>query len=128
MPTRKVMRASSQFLLDDLNLPDELRKDLDAKKGLSGVLKLIPERERLDLESEQYNALSDPIRLQIMYSLKIFDMCPCVIKKITELSDSKLSYHLGILEKAGMISSRQNRNWRIYTLTATGRDFLNDRE
>jgi ArsR family transcriptional regulator len=122
------MRASSQYLLDDLNLPDELRKALDAKKGLSGVLQLIPERERLDLESEQYNALSDPIRLQIMYSLKIFDMCPCVIKKITELSDSKLSYHLSILEKAGMISWRQNRNWRIYTLTATGRDFLKDRE
>ncbi|MCE5295630.1 MAG: winged helix-turn-helix domain-containing protein [Euryarchaeota archaeon] len=128
MPTRKVMRANSQFLLDDLNLPGDLRKDLDAKKGLSGVLELIPERERLDLEAEQYNALSDPIRLQIMYSLKVLDMCPCVIKKITDLSDSKLSYHLSILEKAGMISSRQNRNWRIYSLTAVGRGFLMKRE
>lgn len=128
MPTRKVMRANSQFLLEDLNLPDDLRKDLESKKGLSGVLELIPERERLELEADQYNALSDPIRLQIMYSLKVFDMCPCVIKKITDLSDSKLSYHLGILEKAGMISSRQNRNWRIYSLTAIGRGFIKSRE
>jgi ArsR family transcriptional regulator len=127
MAARRVRRANSYYLLDDLNLPDDLRKDLDKKKGLPGVLKLVPERDRLEFEAEQYHALSDPIRLQIVYALQVLDMCPCMIKKITDLTDSKLSYHLGILEKAGLIASRQSKNWRIYSLTDKGRSFIKAR-
>jgi ArsR family transcriptional regulator len=113
---------------DDLNLPEELRKELESRGGIGGVLEIVPERGYLEYQAQQFHSLSDPIRLQIMYALRIFDMCPCMLKRITDLSDSKLSYHLGKLEGAGLVSSRQNKNWRIYSLTENGRTYMKDRE
>ena len=37
------------------------------------------------------------------------------------MSDSKLSYHLEILESAGFITHLQRQKWRIYVITVEGR-------
>jgi len=109
---------------DDLNVPPGIKKEIESRGGVPGLLELVPQRGYLTYQAGQFDSLSDPIRLQIMYALKLFDMCPCILKKITDLSDSKLSYHLGKLENAGLVSSRQEKNWRVYSLTESGRSFL----
>ena len=64
------------------------------------------------------NALSDPIRLQIIYLLKQHeDICTCEFQELLDLSQSKVSYHLKILLDAGLVERRVIANWRHYTLT-----------
>jgi ArsR family transcriptional regulator len=53
-------------------------------------------------------------------------LCPCLLKEITELSDSKLSYHLNILEKVKLIESFSQKKWRIYVLTELGKSWMKD--
>ncbi len=107
-----------------MNLPEEMEESLNRHGGLAGVKRSIPGREELSSEAEVFHALSDPIRLQIMHALRAVDLCPCLLKEIAELSDSKLSYHLNILEKAGLIASSPRKRWRIYMLTPSGREWM----
>jgi DNA-binding transcriptional ArsR family regulator len=109
-----------------LNLPEKLEEALLRKGGLDGLKKLIPNRNDLQREAVTFQALSDPIRLQILHAMNIIDLCPCLLKEITGLSDSKLSYHLRILEETKLIASLPEKKWRIYTLTEQGRHLLGD--
>ncbi|MDD3373934.1 MAG: ArsR family transcriptional regulator, partial [Methanoculleus bourgensis] len=36
------------------------------------------------------------------------------------IADSRLSYHLGVLKKEGLIAGEAQGNWIIYRLTADG--------
>jgi ArsR family transcriptional regulator len=98
-----------------------MEEALQRKGGLSGLRKKIPDREELASEARLFQVLSDPIRLQILHSLMVIDLCPCILREITGLSDSKLSYHLNILEEKGLIKSSPRHRWRIYIITELGR-------
>ena len=64
------------------------------------------------------------MRVRIMYSLKRCTLCSCLLKEMTALSDSRLSYHLNVLEEAALIISKPQKKWRIYALTDRGRALL----
>ena len=113
--------ARKECCTDVRNLPDEMEAALSSAGGMGGLKGRVPAREELAKEAALFQALSDPIRLQIMHSLVIADLCPCLLKEITGLTDSKLSYHLGILEGSGLIASSPRQRWRIYALTGLGR-------
>jgi DNA-binding transcriptional ArsR family regulator len=104
-----------------LNLPEEMEAAVRQRGGLEELKSQVPDRKSLASEAELFHALSDPIRLQIMHALLITDLCPCILKDITGLSDSKLSYHLSALEEARLISSSSRKKWRIYILTEIGK-------
>ena len=109
---------------DAMNLPEEMESMISSKGGLNALKSGVPEKADLVSESRFFHSLSDPIRLQILHALITVDLCPCILKEITELSDSKLSYHLNILEKAGLIVSSPRKKWRIYSLTERGRSMI----
>jgi DNA-binding transcriptional ArsR family regulator len=116
------VRASKKQCCEDaLNLPEEMEEALQKKGGLNGIRKMIPDRGELASEARLFQVLSDPIRLQILHSLIVIDLCPCILREITGLSDSKLSYHLNILEEEGLIQSSPRHRWRIYIITEAGR-------
>jgi ArsR family transcriptional regulator, arsenate/arsenite/antimonite-responsive transcriptional repressor len=118
-------RASKQECCENaLNLPEEMEFALQRKGGLKGLIEMVPNREELTSKGKLYQALSDPIRLQILHSLAIIDLCPCILKEISSLSDSKLSYHLSILEEEGLVISSPRQKWRIYILTELGRSLI----
>jgi ArsR family transcriptional regulator len=71
-----------------------------------------------------YQACADPARLKILSLLMIQPLCVCVIKAVIKMADSKLSYHLNILKKAGMIEGDQQGQWIIYHITDQARAFL----
>ena len=71
-----------------------------------------------------FKVFGDPTRLKILSLLTSGTLCVCVIKEILGLADSKLSYHFTILKKAGLISSEQQGNWVLYSLTETGADAI----
>jgi len=69
-------------------------------------------------------ALSDPIRVRILKALHIADLCVCVLVELMDCEYSKLSYHLRLLKKAGLIDSTQDGNFLIYHLTEFGKEML----
>jgi DNA-binding transcriptional ArsR family regulator len=106
------------------SLPKEVADGLREAGGREGLLSRIPDKDSLKELSDRHQALSDPVRLQIIHLLRVSELCPCVLKDLTGLTDSKLSYHLSILEKAKLTVWHQNKNWRVYRLTDLGRSYL----
>ncbi|OPX61621.1 MAG: DNA-binding transcriptional repressor ArsR [Methanomassiliicoccales archaeon PtaB.Bin215] len=106
------------------SLPKEVADGLREAGGREGLLARIPGKDSVKELADRHQALSDPVRLQIIHLLGASELCPCVLKDLTGLTDSKLSYHLSILEKSKLIMWRQNKNWRVYRLTDLGRSYL----
>jgi len=106
------------------DLPDTIQKELDKQGGIEGLLERIPDPSVLHASSRIHQALADPIRLTVMYSILSQPLCVYVIKDVVKIADSKLSYHLSILKEQDFISGEQQGNWIIYSITDRGRQAL----
>ncbi len=106
--------------LVNMNVPDFLQEKLEAHGGIEGIVRSLPDSAELERKSRIYHALSDPTRLKILYLLSVEPLCVCLIKKATEMPDSKLSYHLNVLKESGLIVGERRKNWIIYRLTEDG--------
>ncbi len=102
-------------------LPEQIQTELDARGGLDALARRVPGTEELGERSRIYQALSDPIRLSILYIIRDQPLCVCVINRLMRLSGSKLSYHLTNLREAGLIEGEYQANWIIYSITDRGR-------
>jgi DNA-binding transcriptional ArsR family regulator len=99
----------------------------EAIEGVGGLEKLecsIPSGEEIAYQAKVCKALSNTTRLTILWSVACCEMCPCVLKEFLKVGDSTLSYHLDLLEQAGLVTSRPEKNWRIYAITDKGRKAL----
>ena len=66
---------------------------------------------------KKFKALADQTRLQIMAELcQKGETCVCDLCGITDLQQSKLSYHLKILLDAGLIHKETRGTWSYYAL------------
>jgi DNA-binding transcriptional ArsR family regulator len=119
-------KAEKHICLGDVNVlaPGEVVENVEILGGLDSLRSKLPSDDKVDRMAHSYKALADPIRMKILFSLSLSDLCPCILKEILGLSDSKLSYHLNILESAGYIASRKEKNWRIYFLAERGASIL----
>jgi ArsR family transcriptional regulator len=106
------------------DLPEQIQTELDAMGGLDALASRIPPQTELDAGSRIYHALSDPIRLSILYIIRDQPLCVCVINRFMQLSGSKLSYHLNILKESGLIKGEYHGNWIIYSITERGHRVL----
>jgi len=109
-----------------VQLPPSLDRSITEAGGLDEILSGLPRAELLEKEAAIHRALADPVRLRILHALKKCEMCPCVLKEITGQSDSKLTYHLHVLEAAGLITSTPLKKWSIVALTDMGRHRVRD--
>jgi DNA-binding transcriptional ArsR family regulator len=101
-------------------LPDEVNEQITEIGGIDRIIDII-KPEEIEKEAALHRILSDKTRLAVLKTIKCCDMCPCVIKVLMDISDSRLSYHLTVLEEAGLISSYKKKNWKIYSITEEGR-------
>ena len=62
-------------------------------------------------------ALSDPNRVRVLKLLQEDELCVCELQKILGLAQSTVSKHMKILEDAGMVKSRRQGTWIIYSLS-----------
>jgi ArsR family transcriptional regulator len=92
--------------------------------GEEVLSRAVPDENKLAAMSRRYHALSDPLRLTILYLLRDQPLCVCVINRFMHISDSKLSYHLTILKESGLIEGECRGNWIIYSLTDAGKKFV----
>ena len=109
---------------EDRDLPDPVRLELDRVGGFKTLAKRIPAKKDLEEKSTLHHALSDPLRLTILYLLRDQPLCVCVINHFMRIADSKLSYHLTILKESRLIEGQYHGNWIIYSLTDVGRSAI----
>lgn len=108
---------------DDIIIPDSLRRGYHKIGKSNGILETI-DFDKVFKSVKNFKALSDPNRIIILKILKIIPSCACMLKKVTGLPDSRLSYHLTILKNADLISGNKEKNWIIYSLTGKGEQIL----
>lgn len=120
----KQFEVSLENALKDLELPSEVSRGIERAGGPSELARRLSSTEKLAAEARYHKSLSDVIRLRLLHALSVSEMCPCVLKQIASKSDSKLSYHLKVLESEGLITAKRIKNWRIYSITAKGRRSL----
>jgi DNA-binding transcriptional ArsR family regulator len=101
-------------------IPSPIQEEIDKCGGIAGLAGRLPSEEELESTALLHHALSDTKRLKILLLLGVQPLCVCVIKEIIGVSDSKLSYHLTILKKAGLIKGEQQGSWIIYSITGKG--------
>ncbi|MDG6251123.1 metalloregulator ArsR/SmtB family transcription factor [Methanocalculus sp.] len=101
-------------------IPPEVEASLNVSGGIEGLVSHLPEDAEARAAASLFRALADPFRLKILALLVVQPLCVCVIRSVLEISDSRLSYHLSILKKAGLIAGEQSGTWIIYRLTREG--------
>jgi DNA-binding transcriptional ArsR family regulator len=105
-------------------MPPSVASGLNDHGGIRGLMQEVPSEVRLKKEAKRHQSLADHTRLKILWATSKMDLCPCVLKVVAGVSDSKLSYHLRVLEEAGMVRSRRIKNWMLYSITNLGRETL----
>ncbi len=68
--------------------------------------------------TEQFHALSDETRLQILELLRGGEHCVCELTEALELGQSLLSFHLKSLKEAGLVTDRREGRWAYYAIAA----------
>ena len=111
---------------EEMEIPQVIREELEQRGGFDVLVNSVPPLRDLEKRTRTYHALSDPIRITILYLLAVQPLCVCVIKACIRIADSKLSYHLTILKKAGLIEGEPQGNWIIYRLTEKGKKFVKE--
>ncbi len=110
--------------VDDLSIPQEIADSLCSCGGVEGLIDQLPSDRVFEQMQGWYQASADPVRLKILALLMDQPLCVCVIKAVVRMADSRLSYHLNILKKAGMIEGDQQGQYIIYRITDRARTFL----
>ncbi len=101
-------------------LPPGVEESLCRCGGIQGLVELLPGDADLKRQSALHRALADPLRLRILAMLAMPPLCVCIIREVLGIADSKLSNHLPVLKKAGLIVGEAQGNWIVYRVTDDG--------
>ena len=69
--------------------------------------------------AETFKALSDPVRRDILQMLKIGRMSAGDIGSHFDMTGATISYHLGILKKAELVTEHKEKNFIFYELNTS---------
>jgi len=72
---------------------------------------------QLRFKAKIFNALSDPVRLDIIEFLRGGEKCVCEIVPYVDLIQPMVSRHLKILKDCGLLKYRKEGNRRLYSVT-----------
>ncbi|MDN7024034.1 winged helix-turn-helix transcriptional regulator [Methanoculleus sp. FWC-SCC1] len=118
------MTKDERYQDASLPLPPGVEESLCRCGGIAGLVEQLPDDTIFEQDCGLYRVLADPLRLKILAMLAVQPLCVCVIKTVLDIADSKLSYHLSVLKKAGLIAGDQQGNWIIYSLTELGSEWV----
>jgi ArsR family transcriptional regulator len=78
---------------------------------------MLPTKVENKLKSKIFDALADPVRLEILEFLRNGEKCVCEIIPHLGLIQPLVSRHLKILKDSGLVRDRKDGNKRFYSLT-----------
>lgn len=120
---RREATGSCDCRLPEL-IPESVQGSLDRLGGVDELSGRLPPDDDLSSMARIHKAMADPLRMKVLHLLAISRLCVCVIRAVTCVEDSKLSYHLGLLRSAGLVSSLREGNWVIYEITPSGKRWV----
>jgi len=126
MTTKRPAAKTKKEPMCRTEIPDTIKCDLNEVGGVKGLNERLPSKKNIEKISALHHALSDPVRLTILYLLTGQPLCVCVIKECIGIAGSKLSYHLNILKESGLIDCEQQGNWIIYSITEKGKKYADE--
>lgn len=106
-------------------IPVEIEDEIACVGGVTGLSRRLPPRKTLERIASLHGVLTDPVRLQLLLVLLERRLCVCVLKRIVSCPDTRLSYHLSILKRAGLVDSKRDRSFLHYFLTTGGKAVAN---
>ena len=104
----RVKRLVTLGLVDSTCTPTERINELKAKLDLD-------DREFRENETF-FSSLGDVTRLKILKVIGDEELCSCEVMAALDLTQPTTSHHLGILERAGVLSSRREGKWVFYRI------------
>jgi len=103
--------------MKSLKSSNNVCSDKDEKLELNGLINKIPRDKSLYDMSEIIKAISDPLRLKILYLLKNGELCACHIDFALNKPQSTIAHHLSILKKTNLLNWRKEGKWTYYSLS-----------
>ncbi|MDQ0195393.1 ArsR/SmtB family transcription factor [Paenibacillus wynnii] len=106
--------------MNDMKTDWQPRTDDEMKKVIGQSLVVLPELNDEDLVRNKallFKALGDETRLKIIGILKIQESCLCELVSGLGIPSSTLTHHLQILERGGIIQSRKEKKFTIFSLS-----------
>ena len=67
----------------------------------------------------RFHALSDLVRLAIVALLSHQGRCASELERTLDVTASRLSFHLKVLKRSGLVKARRNGRWVYYALEPT---------
>ena len=107
--------------MKETDIPDSIRCEFEEKGGIAGIVESLPDDRTIEDIASIARALSDPVRVRVLFALSVQPMCVCLIVAMTGYAYSKMSYHLSVLKEGGLVCARQEGNYLIYYPTDLGR-------
>ncbi|MCL2687631.1 MAG: metalloregulator ArsR/SmtB family transcription factor [Methanobrevibacter sp.] len=103
----------------DCNLEDNncIEKLKEALNEFDEIIKELPKDNILYNQSEILKAISDPLRLKILYLLKNGELCACHIDCALDKPQSTISHHLNILKRSNLLNWRKEGKWTYFSLS-----------
>ena len=98
------------------NYEDSACLERYANLNLKELIEEIPSDDSLYNMSDIFKAISDPLRLKIIYLLKGGELCGCHIDSSLDKPQSTISHHLTILKKSKLVNWRKQGTWTHFSL------------
>jgi DNA-binding transcriptional ArsR family regulator len=105
-----VKRLVTLGLVDSNCTPTERINELKAKLD-------IDDRKIREYET-CFSSLGDVTRLKILKVIGDEELCSCEVMAALHLTQPTTSHHLGILERAGVLSSKRVGKWVFYRISS----------
>lgn len=73
--------------------------------------------EPRNLTVDMFRALGDPVRLELLAHIAARGpICVCHLEEALAYRQSRVSKHLAVLRRAGLVSSRRDGSWAYYSV------------
>lgn len=67
-------------------------------------------------QAKLMSVLGEPMRLAILDMISCSEMCACDILDGLTISQSTLSHHMRVLQKAGIVNAKKDATWVYYSI------------
>jgi ArsR family transcriptional regulator len=70
----------------------------------------------MEADLEIFKACADQTRLRLLFLLAERELCVCELVEVLGMPQGKVSRHLGVLKRAGLVRDRREGTWIYYAL------------
>jgi DNA-binding transcriptional ArsR family regulator len=96
-----------------------IRSCCEGVSFLEDIQENLPKAQSLTEISNVFKALSDPMRVKILYALINYEICVGEMANILELPQSHVSHQLRILRKYGIVDYEKDKKMSFYYIKDT---------